>query len=193
MRTVYDCIAHLIGSKAIAAMTAEGMVEAISENLYTEANQALLKPDHLHQLPQLVQDIILVIELDTELSINGIWGFLHNSAGLLLEDMLDTLYRIGALEDYAILNAISGVLSRHELSPQQLRDRTQASSLYEVSRLKTADEVHMKPRIETIAGEIQELAQNLYVYDSERNIFDDLIAYVEIHKGALVEFMTQQE
>ncbi len=193
MRTLYDCIAHLIGSKAIAAMTAEGMVEAISENLYTEANRALLKPDHLHQLPQLVQDIILVIELDTELSINGMWGFLHNSAGLLLEDMIDTLYRIGALEDYAILNAISGVLSRYERSPQQLRDRAQASSLYEVSSLTSVDEAHMKTRMETIAREIQELAQNLYVYDSERNIFDDLIAYVDVHKDSLVEFITQHE
>ncbi len=189
MSRITDYIVNLLGSKPVETMTAEEIIEAISENLYTASNTVLLQNDLFQQLPQVIQDIILVIEFDTELSINGMWGFLHNTAGLRLNDTIDTFQRIEATEDYAILSSIKDILSQYNISPQQLRDCTKTRHLYEVSSLKHVNDVE----IDLMAEAISEQAQNLYVYHADRNIFDYLIVHVNLYKESITLFIKQRE
>lgn len=59
--------------------TAEGIVGEICDSMYGAWRAQLWESFGL--LPRVLQDVMLIIELDTELNMNGILGFLENRSG----------------------------------------------------------------------------------------------------------------
>lgn len=63
--------------------------------------------EDLVKYPQFIQDIIFIIDYDTELSMNGILGFLKNSTNKYLPQTITALKNIGADTDVEVLKKIS--------------------------------------------------------------------------------------
>lgn len=64
--------------------------------------------------PQFIQDIILIIDLDTELSMEGICGVLENSIANLLPQIIKALHNIGAKGE---ANTLSNIYAVYQTSP----------------------------------------------------------------------------
>ncbi|MHA7964357.1 DMP19 family protein [Paenibacillus sp. CAU 1782] len=141
--------------------TAEDIVNEVCRNLYEARGQEAM--GHFRELPEVLQDIILLIELDTELSVNGITGFLENGTGRYLDETIDCLRRIGALEDYEALSAI------------KIKARLQPNGVTEAASLHEHD-----------LCDIVETAERLYLYQG-RDLFGDfLYRHVQCNRNNLM-------
>lgn len=187
MDIIKKTIKRLIGSNDLSSMSAEDIVGDICLNLYKQENSAIRENETFDRLPTVIRDIIFIIDFDTELNMNGILGFLENSTGLFLDDTIETLERINAVEDYEILKRIKGIMIKHQISTQQLRDGVNSGSQYEITSFSHTH----GHRCGSIAKEIGNEAEQLYLYQNKRNIFDYLLDYVDLNKAALIGYLRE--
>lgn len=156
--------------------TAEDIVNEVCRNLYEAQGQEAM--EHLHELPELLQDIILLIELDTELSINGIIGFLENRTGRYLDETIDCLRRIGALEDYEALSAIKGQLQKIGIDTEGMRSSVNALQQNAITNAASLHEHDLCDIVET--------AEQLYLYQ-DRDLFQHfLYHHVQSNRNSLL-------
>ncbi|MET3544881.1 hypothetical protein ABID47_001475 [Paenibacillus favisporus] len=177
-----EIIKNLIQLNLLTKKSGEEIINEIALNLYNEENYHLTERDTFDKLPAVIRDIILVINLDTELNMQGILGFLENSTGLFLNDTIETLQRIQAEEDYDILKAIKSILEQNNVSTQDLRNNVDNQMEYSITSFS---ETHSS-KYDDMVSEISEVADKLYLYDGDRNLFDYLIQYVDKNKNNLV-------
>ncbi|KIV52192.1 hypothetical protein TS65_25430 [Aneurinibacillus migulanus] len=162
-------------------------MEEIALNLYKEENYHLYEKAIFYKLPIVIRDVILIINFDTELNMQGILGFLENSTGLFLDDTIETLERIQAEEDYKILKAIRSILQKNNVSTSDLRVNVDSQEEYSVNNFI---ETHGS-EYDEMADEICKIADRLYLYSEDRNIFDNLVRYVDTNKSYLIEELTK--
>lgn len=178
-----EIIKNLIQLNLLTKNSGEEIINEIALNLYNEENYHLIERDTFYKLPIVIRDIVLVINLDTELNMQGILGFLENSTGLFLNDTIETLQRIQAKEDYEILKSIKSILEQNNVSTQDLRNNVNNQIKYSIA---TFSETHSS-KYNDMVSEISEVADKLYLYNGDRNLFDYLIKYVDTNKDNLVE------
>lgn len=153
----------LIPSKE--TFTPDDLVEQIASVIYDE--ELLSVRNRVEELPELLKTIIWVIDFDTELSINGILGFLENSSGRYLNATIRTFRLIEATEDACLLEQIEKRIEGIDFSSEiELQP----------SQITTFEQRH---RIDgEILSEIEALAAQLYLSSEDRNIFDYLLKYL---------------
>jgi len=81
----------------------------------------------LSDQPLFIQDIIFLIDLDTELNMSGVDSLFESSTALYIPQMISALRRIGAEHDAGILEKLHAM---HELNPEDLTQHELANSLY---------------------------------------------------------------
>ncbi|MDW2878257.1 MULTISPECIES: DMP19 family protein [Bacillaceae] len=172
----------LISLNDIKTKSSEEIVEIIATNLYSNDNLNIRDPDTFYNLPVIIRDIILLIDFDTEVTMQGILGFLENSTGLYFKDTIKTFEKIQAIEDYKILDKIESVLKKYYISTSDLRKNVNNQGLYNINSFS---KLH-GPDYENMAEEISSLADNLYISHEERNVFDLLTEYVSREKKFLI-------
>jgi hypothetical protein len=183
MNEYREIIKNLIPLNLLVNNTGEEIINEIALNLYNKENYKITERDTFYKLPVVIRDIILLINLDTELNMQGIMGFLENSTGLFLDDTIETLQRIQAKDDYEILKAIKFILEQNNISTMDLRNNVNNQMEYSIT---TFSETHSS-KYDDLISEISEVADKLYLYDDDRNLFDYLIKYVDTSKNNLVE------
>lgn len=178
-----DILKNLITLENLKSMSASQIIDEIASNQYKENNRHLREKNTLDKLPTVIKDILLLADFDTELSMNGILGFIENSTGLFLNEIIDALQRIGATEDMNILKNISDTLNSYGIDTKTLRSNVNRGGVYEITKfVNTHGEEY-----DEMADKIIEQAKELYIYDSQRNIFDNLEIYIERNKRNLIE------
>lgn len=179
---------NLIRLDEISNLSAEDIVGQICMGLYEEENYHIRDNEIFLRLPTILKDIILIIDFDAELSMNGILDFLENSTGLFLDDTILALERIKAHEDYLVLNKIKDILKKYGVCPYDLRCSVNKSNLYEISSFSTTHD----NKYNEMAEEISREAKKLYLYSESVNIFDYLIEYVQQNKELLHESLLER-
>jgi len=171
-------IYNLISPDTIKNGSAEDIVDEVCTNLYKEEGSKTR--DNFNFLPIWLQDIILIIDFDTALAMSGIVGFLENSTGIMLDETIDTLRRINAVDDYRVMNKIKEILKKNEIEIKVLRENINSRSTYEILNIQ---EVHGL-NFEEIINE----DTNLYLYQ-ERNIFEYIYEYIDINRAELLTYI----
>ncbi|MHA6533312.1 DMP19 family protein [Paenibacillus sp. BAC0078] len=159
-------------------LTAEEIVDSICSNIYEPDNVAAREA--VLESPGFLRDILLLIDLDTELTMNGILGFLENSSGRYLAETIEALKHIGAAEDARILEHIKQQLEANR--PQ----RQKTPTLHEISSFQDRYILNA----EVLDGILRE-ADGLYLNTPDRNIFDNLIHYLSQNRHLLDEELGQ--
>lgn len=177
-----EILKNLISIDRIEEMSASDIIDEIASNLYKKENFHVRTPNIINKIPLIIKHIILLIDFDIEVNMNGILGFLENSTGLFLEDTIDALERIGANEDTKILKNIKNIMEKYNISTNDLRENVNSGSLYEISSFI---EIH-GDEYDDMADEISMEADKLYISDPNRNVFDNLEIYIKKHKKELI-------
>ncbi|MGG4107992.1 DUF4375 domain-containing protein [Paenibacillus lautus] len=172
---VFKKIDNLISLVTIKNGSAEDIVGEVCTNLYKEEGSKV--KEDFNSLPIWLQDIILLIEFDTELAMSGIVGFLENSTGLMLDETIDTLKRINAIDDYRVMNKIKEILKKNGIEIKVLRGNINRRSEYEVLKSQEVHELNFE--------EIINEETNLYLYQ-DRNIFEYLFEYIDLNRAELL-------
>jgi Domain of unknown function (DUF4375) len=130
---------------------------------------------------------ILLIALDTEVTMQGMLGFLENSTGLYLVDTIDALETISAHKTADTLRTIQRIMSEHGVTVEHLRRNLNNAQLYQITNFRELHGEELVPMAEQIDRE----AQKLYLYRADESdptepVFDLLEAYLEGRRDDLV-------
>ena len=85
----------------IKSMTADDVIQAMG-HIYDEP----VERKNMSAYPQFMQDVVFIIDLDTELSMQGIGGLLENSTGNYIPNMIIALRNILADSEASVLQKI---------------------------------------------------------------------------------------
>jgi hypothetical protein len=103
--------------------------------------------------------VILVLDFDTEVNMQGMLGFLENSTGLYLAETIEAFHRIGAQATADILQNIQGILETHGVSTSQLRSDFDGTTLYQITSF---NELHGD--LGSLPEVVERDGERLYVY-----------------------------
>lgn len=185
-RSYQELLNNLVSFKQIKDKTGEEIVEEIASNLYEGENYLILQEEYFYKIPEQIRDIILLINFDNELAMEGILGFLENSSGVYLNDTIESLKKIQAEQDHNILKKIKHILDESNKSASQLRVNTNDQELYSIQGFS---ETHGSA-FDDMVDRICQIAEKLYISSEDRNIFDNLILYIDKHKSLLIRELT---
>jgi hypothetical protein len=138
--------------------------------------------DDLRSVPEVLRIPILIIDLDTEVAINGMLGFLENSTGLYLADTIDALETISAHKAAGTLRTIQGIMGDHGVTVERLRKDLEGAQLFQVTNFL---ELHGEERL-PMAEEVDNEAKRLDIYDPAEPVFDLLEAYLQDRRDEFV-------
>lgn len=138
--------------------------------------------DDLRSVPEVLRIPILIIDLDTEVAINGILGFLENFTGQYLVDTIDALETIGAHKAAGTLRAIQRVMSTHGVTFDQLRSDFARAELFQITNFVQLHGEELSP----MAEEIEREAKKLDIYDPAEPVYDLLEAYLQSRRDEFI-------
>lgn len=141
----------------LEALSPAELVEALSIRIYEPPLFTAL--DRRSEIAEALRVPILVLEFDTEVSMNGMLGFLENSAGLYFAETIEAFGKIGATATVSVLYSIKNTLDRHGVTPSSLRADFTATQEFQITTFR---ELHGD--MGTMPQEVQEDAQRLYLY-----------------------------
>lgn len=162
-------------AKSFEQMSTTELIDYLAISIYKDPLSAA------RTRPELVSDVlrvaILIIDFDTEVSMNGILGFLENSSGAQLPQTILAFDRIGAQNTADCLREIQVAMNRTGVRPVDLRRDLEATKEYEVSTFAQRHGAAAR----AMASEVAPIARRLYLYrptDGEP-VFDKLQSYLE--------------
>jgi len=106
----------------IKNMSADEVIQSLGE-IYEEP----VERSSLSAYPQFIRDIVFIIDLDTELAMNGIGGLLENSTAEYIPDMAAALKNIGADDEAGVLREI---YEKYKTSPDDEAIDELSNNLY---------------------------------------------------------------
>ncbi|MGC5770860.1 DMP19 family protein [Paenibacillus pabuli] len=179
MNKLQEELQQLLPLDQLESMSGEEVVGSIAMDLYRAEFATIRECEP--ELPQVLRDTILIVDLDTELSMSGITGFLENASGQFLGETTEAMQRIGNDADAEILKNIQHMLSESGVTPEQLRENVNALSEQDVTTtLNThGQQIHeVLQRVETEAGHLSMQSDN-------EEVFELLYQYVDTNKDRL--------
>ncbi|WFR62290.1 hypothetical protein P9222_29390 [Paenibacillus amylolyticus] len=179
MNKLQEELQELLPLDQLEEMSGEEVVGSIAMDLY-RAEFATIR-DSGPELPQVLRDIILIIDLDTELSMNGMSGFLENASGQYLVETIAAMERTGNDADAVILKKIEQMLSENGITHGQLRDNVNGLTEDDIT---TSLQTHGE-QIHKVLQEIELEAANLSMQADNEESFDLLYQYVDANKDLL--------
>ncbi|WP_340401171.1 hypothetical protein [Paenibacillus sp. FSL H8-0079] len=185
MNKLQEELQELLPLDQLEEMSGEEVVGGIAMDLY-RAEFATIRESG-PELPQVLRDTILIIDLDTELSMNGMTGFLENASGQYLGETIAAMERIGNEADTVILKKIEQILSESGVTPGQLRDNVNGLSEDDIT---TSLQTHGE-QIHEVLQRIEQEAGNISMQSDNEESFDLLYQYVDANKDRLKQEMQQ--
>ena len=165
-------------------MSVGEIIEHLAVKVFEPPLSALL--DDLRSAPGVLRIPILIIALDTEVTMQGVLGFLENSTGLYLVDTIDALEAISAHETADTLGSIQRIMSEHGVTVERLRREVNNAQLHQITNFLELHGEELVPMAEQIDRE----ARKLYLYannsDPAEPVFDLLEAYLQSRRDVLV-------
>jgi hypothetical protein len=159
------------------------------DEIVTELSIRIYEPplselrDRLADLPAAIRVPMLVLDFDTEVSMQGILGFLENSTGLFLNQTIDAFSEIGAMQTAATLTDVRTIMERHGVTPADLRADFEGTTEYQITSFQ---ELHGDER-SAMASEVDDAAGALYLYqDNAEDVWGLLGAFVATRKEKFI-------
>jgi hypothetical protein len=165
---------------AYESMTAGELIGELARRLHKPPLFELR--DRMRELPAAIRVPLLVFDFDCEVPMQGIFGFLENSAGYYLAETIEAFATIGAHRTAATMRRIQAILARHGI------DRgSGAPGPRQLETLWTQG-----AEAEAIREEIETEADRLYMCtgpDSEDSddVYGGLVRFVEENRDAVVQ------
>ncbi|MBA4745826.1 MAG: DMP19 family protein [Muricauda sp.] len=122
-------------------------------------------------MPELLQVVWLINELEAEVNNGGYLQFFTNSSGRYADETLDALKLIGATYNHKFLKSAFQVLSKHSDPPNHLHDKINSKKLYQFIDFP---KLHSNPELQ---NEMYEIDKKFY--QSKENLSKLKMDYFE--------------
>ena len=170
---------HLISR--LPSMTGEELLNRIG-NPYEERYCSLRRQSFWPELSNPLHVTLLLVDFDTEVSMNSILGFLENSTGAYLDQTIDAFRLIGAEQIATTLIQIRELMRKHGVSHQALRSDFDGASECEITSFS-----RLHPGRDEFANEVTKCAKALYLYDKSQSWPSSLLeTYLTQHSDEML-------
>ena len=173
---------HMTLRSELDVLSARELIETVAIRIYepplSKARERMLA------LPSAFRVVLLVLDFDTEVSMQGMLGFLENSTGLYLQETIQAFDQIGGRQTAAILRNIEGILEAHGVSTSQLRADFDGATPYQITSF---NELHGD--LGSLPEEVDRKATGLYVYAEpgcSEDVWGLLEAFVAVNRASIV-------
>ncbi|MCB9399070.1 MAG: DUF4375 domain-containing protein [Acidobacteria bacterium] len=136
--------------------------------------------------------VVLLIDCDTESSMNGILGFLENSTGQHLRKTIEALDLIGATRSADVLRGLWELMESHSITWERLRRDFENHEMHELTSFST---LH-GGEVDDFTDEVQRRFAGFNLFFSPNDLEDDyslLKRYLEPRFDQLFNLMSQYE
>lgn len=126
--------------------------------------------------------VLLILAFGTDVEMEGLSGFLENSSGEFLPEIIDAFEAIGAIKTAAILRQVRQVMQQHGVTHADLRADFDGVAEYTISSFR---ETHGEAAAK-MSDALQAHERALYIYDrSSEAVYELLEQYAELHLEVL--------
>lgn len=139
------------------------------------------------RLPEVLRTVLLLIDLDTELHMNGVLGLVENSVGEFLPEMVVALELVGANKTSVALKSAQDIMAKHGITHAMLRKDFADRQVYDVTDSR---ELHGEAAANMLRELESVLSSRLFLRDGDSEQPRKLLErYVAQHQSELVTLM----
>lgn len=163
-------------------MSGKDILNDIGLKAYREPLSSLRSLPGWPSLSDPLHVAILLIDFDTEVSMNGLLGYLENSTGAYLDQTIEACRVLGARQTTDTLRRVRDVMASCEVSHQRLREPFRHTVEHQITSFS---ELH-DGSLGDFADEVSRLEKLLYMHDrAQASPFPLLEVFLEQHASTI--------
>lgn len=141
------------------------------------------------QLPAVARNVVLLLDLDVELQMNGLAGLIENSVGEFLPEMISGLEDVGASRTAAALRTAQQIMARHGITHAMLRADGAGVQVHEITSFQ---QLHGDAAAAMLDELESSVSPTLYLYRQDgEDLMQLLDSYVALHLGQLRDYVAK--
>ena len=164
-------------------MTADSLVQELALQIYEPPLSGVRTETDYPNLKNPLHLIVLLIDCNTEIEINGILGFLENMTGRYLPEINEALQLIGAAKCAAIISSIQTCMAKYGVSWEGLRGDFDDTAEFQITSFSKMHGDQLSP----FTTEIDELTHQFSLFDTHYSPEDAYRALCSYLDGRLDE------
>ena len=163
-------------------MTLDDVIQEVGSKIYEHPLSMIRSEADFQNLANPLHLIVLLLDCDTEIMMNGMLGFLENMTGRHLLPTIEALRQIGAPAVAGRLQAVHDCMTRYGVTWQQLRGDFEGGQQYEITSFR---KLHGS-QLDSFASEVSTLGHGFSLFRTESGEapYEALCTYME---GRLTE------
>jgi hypothetical protein len=172
-------------------MTADDILQELAVKIYKPPLSQVRDEASFPDLANPFHVLVLLIDCDTEILMNGVLGFVENPTGRHLVSTIEALQQIGARSEEEKLQSIRDCMMRHGVTWERLRGDFAGSQEYELGSFR---KLHGS-QLDAFASEVSTLGRgfSLLRKGSEKSAYDSLCSYLQNRLAQLQREIVNRE
>lgn len=146
-------------------MNADGLIQELCTGIYQPPLSKVRDEVDYPNLTNPLHLVILLIDCDTEIDMNGMLGFLENSTGRHLKQTIQALQLIGASKSAALLETVQACMNKNRITWERLRSDLAGRAEYQISSFRQRH----GETIATFTSEISHLSGQFSLFNTHRS------------------------
>jgi hypothetical protein len=142
-------------------MNAEEIIQDLAVKIYKKPLSQVRDEIEFPNLENPFHLVVLLIDCDTEISMNGMLGFLENMTGRHLGKTVEALERIRAPKSAALFRAVQACMKKHEVTWAKLRGDFEGSVEYQITSFQ---QLHGKS-LDVFAHEVSQIVGKFELFN----------------------------
>jgi hypothetical protein len=118
------------------SMNTDGLIQTLCVEIYQPPLSKVRDEADYPNLTNPLHLVILLLDCDTEIDMNGMLGFLENLTGRHLKQTIQALQLIGASKSAALLETVQACMNENGITWERLRSDLAGSAEYEISSFR---------------------------------------------------------
>jgi hypothetical protein len=160
-------------------MIIDDMIQDLAVKIYEDPLAKIRKEAEYPNLENPLHIVVLLIDCDTEIDMNGILGFLENSTGRYLRETIQALTKIGAPKCAAVFESVKKCMEKHNVTWERLREDFEGTVEYEITSFQR---LHGSA-LDSFTKEVLELTGNFSLFNSLYSPEDAYSAFINYLEG----------
>ena len=173
-------------------MNSDELIQDLSCKIYEEPLCNTRDEKGYPDLANPLHVAILLIDCDTEITMQGMLGFLENSTGEFLSETVAALDRIGAPKSAQILRSVEQCMAKHGITWAGLRGDFEGTELYQITSFH---ELH-GAKLDKFAKEVDQIAGDFLLLNtlySPEDAYGALCRHIAEHRDRLSQEIETRE
>ncbi|RPI74662.1 MAG: DUF4375 domain-containing protein [Desulfobacteraceae bacterium] len=172
-------------------MTADEIIQDLSIKIYSGPLSVVRHEPDYPDLENPLHLIVLLIDCDTEVQMQGMIGFLENNTGAHLGATIHALRLFGALKVSESLEKVQQCMRRHDVTWERLRGDFEGMTEFQITSFH---ELHGET-LDAFAQEVCDIAGGfeLFNHESGEPVYDLLCAHLDLRIIRLREEIQKRE